>query len=207
MRWGISTGKSAPVCSTPLRTGSPAGTCINGAFGGRRGNELYLTLDARYNYEAYQALNGHAGTVTVYNYKTGEILCMVSAPSYDPLNVPADLEENDRYEGAYLNRFLSATFVPGSVFKTVTLTAALETLPERKAGHGTAPARGNRRGNRYLLRHPRGADPEGGLCQLLQRGLCPDCGGIGADTLKKYTEGGADRRLLRGRPAHRQRLL
>ena len=36
---------------------------INGAFGGSKGNELYLTLDARYNYEAYQALNGHAGTV------------------------------------------------------------------------------------------------------------------------------------------------
>ena len=46
------------------------------------------------------------GTVAVYNYKTGEILCMVSAPSYDPLNVPADLETNDRYQGAYLNRFL-----------------------------------------------------------------------------------------------------
>lgn len=103
---------------------------INGAFGADAGNDLYLTLDARCNYEAYQALNGHAGTVAVYNYKTGEILCMVSAPSYDPLNVPADLEENDRYDGAYLNRFLSASFTPGSVFKTVTLTAALEQLPD-----------------------------------------------------------------------------
>lgn len=42
-----------------------------------------------------------------------EILCMVSSPSYDPMNVPADLEENDRYQGAYLNRFLSSTFVLG----------------------------------------------------------------------------------------------
>ena len=55
---------------------------------------------------------------------------MVSAPSYDPLNVPKNLEENDRYKGAYLNRFLSSAFVPGSVFKTVTLTAALENLPD-----------------------------------------------------------------------------
>jgi peptidoglycan glycosyltransferase len=103
---------------------------LNGAYGAEKGNELYLTIDARYNYEAYQTLNGHAGTVAVYNYKTGEILCMVSAPSYDPLAVPEDIETNERYEGAYLNRFLSTTAVPGSVFKTVTLTAALEQLPD-----------------------------------------------------------------------------
>ena len=103
---------------------------INGAFGTQQGAELYLTLDARYNYEAYQALKGHAGTVAVYNYKTGEILCMVSSPSYDPLFVPGDLETNERYEGAYLNRFLSSAFTPGSVYKTVTLAAALEEIPQ-----------------------------------------------------------------------------
>lgn len=103
---------------------------FNGAYGADRGNELYLTLDARYNYEAYRALNGKSGTVAVYNYKTGEILCMVSAPSYDPLSVPKDIESNEAYEGAYLNRFLSASFTPGSVYKTVTLAAALETLED-----------------------------------------------------------------------------
>ena len=103
---------------------------LNGAYGADRGGELTLAIDARYNYEAYQALNGRAGTVAVYNYKTGEILCMVSSPSYDPLNVPADLETNDRYQGAYLNRFLSSTFTPGSVYKTVTLAAALEKISD-----------------------------------------------------------------------------
>ncbi len=103
---------------------------LNGAFGARRGNSLYLTIDARYNYEAYQAMKGHAGTVAVYNYKTGEILCMVSTPSYDPLHVPGDIETDDRYRGAYLNRFLSSTFTPGSVYKTVTLAAALENIPD-----------------------------------------------------------------------------
>lgn len=103
---------------------------LNGAFGAEKGGELYLTIDARYNYEAYRALNGHAGTVAVYNYKTGEILCMVSAPAYDPLAVPKDLETNEAYKGAYLNRFLSSTFTPGSVYKTVTLMAALKELPD-----------------------------------------------------------------------------
>ena len=64
---------------------------LNGAFGAQRGNDLYLTIDARYNYTAYEALGGKSGTVAVYNYETGEILCMVSAPSYDPLNVPEDI--------------------------------------------------------------------------------------------------------------------
>lgn len=103
---------------------------LSGAFGAEQGADLYLTIDARYNYEAYQALNGHAGTVAVYNYKTGEVLCMVSAPSYDPLHVPEDIESSEAYEGAYLNRFLSSAFTPGSVYKTVTLAAALETLPD-----------------------------------------------------------------------------
>ena len=103
---------------------------VNGAFGADRGGELTLTLDARYNYEAYQALNGKSGAVAVYNYKTGEILCMVSAPSFDPLAVPGDIETSDRWKGAYVNRFLSSAFTPGSVYKTVTLTAALENLPD-----------------------------------------------------------------------------
>jgi cell division protein FtsI/penicillin-binding protein 2 len=94
------------------------------------GNDLYLTLDARYNYIAYNALGGRKGAVGVYNYKTGEILCMVSAPAYDPENPPVIEEGDERYEGAYLNRFLSGTFVPGSVFKTVTLAAAIENIPD-----------------------------------------------------------------------------
>lgn len=104
---------------------------IFGAFGAEQGgNNLYLTVDAGLNEVAYQALGGKKGTVAVYNYKTGEILCMVSAPAYDPMNIPSDLEENEKYEGAYLNRFLSSTFTPGSVFKTVTLAAALEEIPD-----------------------------------------------------------------------------
>ena len=52
------------------------------------GNDLYLTLDARYNYIAYEALAGRKGAVGVYNYETGEVLCMVSTPAFDPLYPP-----------------------------------------------------------------------------------------------------------------------
>mgnify|MGYP005758655979 FL=1 len=95
-----------------------------------QGNDLYLTLDARYNYIAYQALGGRKGAVGVYNYKTGEILCMVSAPSFDPANPPDIQDGDERYDGVYLNRFLSGTFTPGSVYKTVTLAAAIENVPD-----------------------------------------------------------------------------
>ena len=94
------------------------------------GNDLYLTLDARYNYIAYNALNGRKGAVGVYNYETGEILCMVSAPAFDPLDPPEDVESDPAWEGAYVNRLLSGTFPPGSVYKTVTLAAAIENIPD-----------------------------------------------------------------------------
>ena len=69
---------------------------LNGAYGAEQGRALSLTIDAYYNYVAYQALNGRKGAVAVYNYQTGEILCMVSTPSYDPLHVPEDIETNER---------------------------------------------------------------------------------------------------------------
>ena len=67
----------------------------------------------------------------VYNYKTGEILCAVSSPTYDPDQVP-DIagDTSGAYNGVYVNRFFNATFVPGSIFKLVTTAAALETLPD-----------------------------------------------------------------------------
>lgn len=59
------------------------------------------------------------------DYTTGEILCMVSSPAYDP-NGEADTS----LDGVYLNRCTGATFTPGSVFKLVTLAAALDTIPD-----------------------------------------------------------------------------
>ena len=162
---------------------------INGAFGAERGNQMYLTIDARYNYEAYQALQGHAGTVAVYNYKTGEILCMVSGPSYDPLDVPADIETNDRYKGAYLNRFLSAACVPGSVYKTVTLYAALEEI--RDLDSRTWNCEGSIRiGEEVIVcagTHGEQAigDAFANSCNVAFAQLAVE---LGADTLKKYTE-------------------
>ena len=86
---------------------------------------LYLNVDSELNRRAWQVLDGRSGAVLVTNYKTGELLCMVSSPTIDPLEA-----EPDPPEGAYLNRCLAASFVPGSVFKLVTAAAAIEKIPD-----------------------------------------------------------------------------
>lgn len=99
---------------------------VNGVYTlNNEGESLTTTLDANVCATAYEALAGRRGTVGVYNYKTGEIICMVSSPTYDPADPPATPEE-----GAYINRFTSATFVPGSIFKLVTAAAAIENLED-----------------------------------------------------------------------------
>ena len=89
-------------------------------------HDVTLTIDAALNETAYAALNGRKGVVAVYDYTTGDLLCEVSSPSYDPNNPPSDINENPAYEGVYLNRFFSSTYPPGSVFKLVTTAAAIE---------------------------------------------------------------------------------
>ena len=95
------------------------------------GNTIKLTLDANLNNAAYQAMAGRKGVVALYNYQTGEVLCMLSTPSFDPADdaeVAKVAAGDSNYDGAYLNRFLSGTYTPGSTFKLVTSAAALETL-------------------------------------------------------------------------------
>lgn len=92
------------------------------------GQKLYLTIDSELNRVAYDALGGRNGAVALCNYKTGAILCMVSTPGFDPANMDDSLYE--RTDGVFMNRFLSSAFTPGSVFKLITLTAALENLPD-----------------------------------------------------------------------------
>lgn len=105
---------------------------INGLYnyGGGSGVET-LTLSAAVQNAALRALNGRKGTVGIYNYKTGELLCAVTSPTYDPDNVPdVEGDTTGKYEGVYLNRFLQSSYVPGSIFKIVTTAAALECVPD-----------------------------------------------------------------------------
>ena len=82
---------------------------------------IHLTIDADVCRQVYNAFGGKKGACIVYNYKTGDVLCMVSTPSFDPWNVPEVVED-----GAYLNNAVSSTYSPGSIYKIITLAALLE---------------------------------------------------------------------------------
>ena len=99
-------------------------------FAEQNGGTLALSADAAIAKAAYEALGGYNGAVIAYNYKTGAILCAVSKPGFDPENVPAGLESDPAYAGAYVNRCFRAAYTPGSTMKLVTTAAALETVPD-----------------------------------------------------------------------------
>jgi cell division protein FtsI (penicillin-binding protein 3) len=96
----------------------------------RPGTPLTLTIDARLQFVAERelaaAVEAHhavSGSLVAMNPYTGEILAMASYPTYDP-NVPPQPGQRlaDRQ-----NHAVSVPFEPGSVFKVITLSAALET--------------------------------------------------------------------------------
>ena len=99
---------------------------VNGTYNlNQEGEDIYTTLDAGLCAEAYDAMEGQAGCVGVYNYKTGELLCMTSGPSFDPEDPPEEIKS-----GTYINHFTDATFAPGSTFKLVTTAAAIEQVAD-----------------------------------------------------------------------------
>lgn len=103
---------------------------LNGVYAyGDSGGKVSLTLSARAQSAALQAMAGQKGTIAVYNYLTGEILCAVTTPTFDPDQVPNIAgDSTGAYEGVYLNRFTQSTYPPGSIFKIVTTAAALDSV-------------------------------------------------------------------------------
>lgn len=158
------------------------------------GRNLTLTLDAYLNVTAYNAMEGRQGTVGVYNYKTGDILCMVSTPSFDPENPP---DASSAEDGIYLNRFLSSAQVPGSIFKTVTLTAALENLPDLKDRTFTCTGETTVGGTVITCPKPHGKmDIESAFANSCNGVFGALAAELGGDTMTKYVEqAGLTRRM------------
>lgn len=103
---------------------------LNGVYSyGDAPGVMTLTLDAQLQKVTLEAMGDYKGTVAVYNYETGELLCAVTTPNFDPDNLP-DIagDTTGAYTGAYMNRFLQSTYIPGSIFKIVTMGAALESV-------------------------------------------------------------------------------
>ncbi|HKK15175.1 MAG TPA: penicillin-binding transpeptidase domain-containing protein [Gammaproteobacteria bacterium] len=91
------------------------------------GKDLALSIDRRIQYLAYRELktvvNQHharGGTLVMLDAGTGEVMAMVSQPSYNPNN------RNDMKIELFRNRAVTDVFEPGSTIKPFTITAALQ---------------------------------------------------------------------------------
>ena len=96
------------------------------------GNDVVLTLNPRAQRVAQQALGSRCGAVVALEPKTGKVLVMASSPTYDPnlveqnfgriTSIKADCKRPD----ALLNRATAGLYAPGSTFKVVTASAAID---------------------------------------------------------------------------------
>ncbi|MFH1617322.1 MAG: penicillin-binding protein 2 [Candidatus Margulisiibacteriota bacterium] len=86
------------------------------------GNDLVLTLDFDLQQAVEEAMKDYKGAVVVLDPRSGAVLAMASHPSYDPAEEWGKIDQ--KYH-PFMNRALSA-YPPGSVFKVVTLPAALQ---------------------------------------------------------------------------------
>ncbi len=100
-----------------------------------RGGSVVLTINPAAQAAAVAALRGKRGAIVALDPRTGAILAMVSAPSFDPAELSS--HNGDAIRKAYarltgaadqplLNRAIRQTYPPGSTFKVITAAAALE---------------------------------------------------------------------------------
>ena len=111
------------------------GSYLNGAFDRRPvpGKRLTLSIDYQLQALGERLLEGKIGSIVAIEPKTGEVLCMVSSPSYDPRLMVGRQRSRSHRELSrdswkpLLNRSIMGQYPPGSTFKT---TQALTFLSE-----------------------------------------------------------------------------
>lgn len=93
------------------------------------GNHVVTTLDSKLQQRAFEVLGNRKGSVVALDPKTGEVLAMVSKPSFDGNNIQEDFETLSQQEDKpFLNRAVSGLYPPGSTFKVITAISALENI-------------------------------------------------------------------------------
>lgn len=95
-------------------------------------DDVYTTLDLSLQQAASDALGENNGAVIVTEVSTGNILCMVSKPDFDPNNIEAIWENlgSDTESGTLVNRVTQGLYAPGSTFK---IFDAIELMDEDMA--------------------------------------------------------------------------
>lgn len=103
---------------------------ILGQKPGRDGQDIFLTIDIELSKKAFEAasaalskVQSRAGAVVVTKPENGEVLALLSFPSYDPADVGRFVTQEDK---PLFDRVIAGNYTPGSVFKIVSAMAGLE---------------------------------------------------------------------------------
>ncbi|WAC49474.1 penicillin-binding protein 2 [Asticcacaulis sp. SL142] len=124
------------------------------------GEDVVLTLDAEIQQRALEVFGEDSGGAVLMNIHTGEVLCMMSAPSFDPNLFVSGISSKaygllrDYERLPLLDKCIGSTYAPGSTFKVATALAFLEggiNPEERVVCSGSY-----RYGNRSFACHKRG---------------------------------------------------
>ncbi|HUA75789.1 MAG TPA: penicillin-binding protein 2 [Solirubrobacteraceae bacterium] len=96
----------------------------------KQGDDVYTTLDPAAQQVANSALDGHEGAVVALEPGTGAVKVMASSPGYDPNALRSTRSYERLAKGAQgkplVNRATQFGYAPGSTFKVVTATAAID---------------------------------------------------------------------------------
>ncbi|HXX82312.1 MAG TPA: penicillin-binding protein 2, partial [Thermodesulfovibrionales bacterium] len=97
-----------------------------------RGDDVKLAMDIKLQKEAEESFEEKTGALVAMKPDTGEILAMVSKPSFDPNLFARGIKQrqweelNQNKKLPLLNRSLQSQYPPGSTFKIITAIAAME---------------------------------------------------------------------------------
>lgn len=92
----------------------------------KKGCDVKLTLDTTLQTKAYELLQDYTGSCVVLNAKTGEILALVSTPSYNNNKLEENWEEISQSDQMLISNAYQEAAIPGSVFKVISSAAILE---------------------------------------------------------------------------------
>ena len=112
--------------------GRVVGEDVGGSRPATAGSDVVLTLDADVQNRALEVFGEESGACVVMDIRNGDILCMVSAPSFDPnlfvSGVPSNIYNalRDYERKPLLDKAIGGVFHPGSTFKLTTALALLE---------------------------------------------------------------------------------
>lgn len=97
------------------------------------GKDVYLTIDEKIQYFAEKAAEqamkdnkAKAVSIIVMDPKSGEVYALVNKPDFNPNDPREGAENSDELQKMWRNRAVNDTYEPGSIFKVITSTAALE---------------------------------------------------------------------------------